>query len=260
MSKAKPSHLGLQYAAQFRDESVARAYAARPPYPDEVFEILISLMPGRARQVLELGCGTGDLTLKLAKRVDRIDAVDFSEAMLAVAHKRAGADQANLSWHHMPAESFWSTCKYGLVCAGASLHWMDWPVLVPRVRSMLAKGGFLAIADRYVVKRPWENAVADLIPIYSTNREFEPYDLVEELSSRELFTEIGRRETVPVPFSQAVDTYVESFHSSNGFSRERMDREAAAAFDEALREIAVPWSQNGVISGKVVGRVIWGRP
>jgi len=43
----KPTHLGPQYASQFRDNSVAGAYAARPPYPDEVFDILEALMPGQ---------------------------------------------------------------------------------------------------------------------------------------------------------------------------------------------------------------------
>ena len=56
--------------------------------PDEVFEILEARMPAEPRRVLELGCGTGDLTLQLARRVDRLDAVYFSEAMLAVARSR----------------------------------------------------------------------------------------------------------------------------------------------------------------------------
>ena len=42
------------YAAQFSDESVARAYYARPPYPGETFDILESLIPERPRSVLEL--------------------------------------------------------------------------------------------------------------------------------------------------------------------------------------------------------------
>lgn len=258
--RPKPAHLGPQYASQFRDSSVAGAYAARPPYPDEVFDILKTLMPGQPRRVLELGCGTGDLTLALARHVDWLDAVDFSESMLAVAFSRPGADHPNLQWHEMPAESFEPANQYNLIVAGACLHWMDWPVLFPRLATFLKQDGMLVIINRHVVERPWEHAVLELIPTYSTNQEFEAYNLVNELASRGFFTEYGHQDTTPVPFSQSLDAYVESFHSSNGFSRQRMDRDSAKAFDDAVREIATPWCPEGIVRGDVVGTVIWGKP
>jgi ubiquinone/menaquinone biosynthesis C-methylase UbiE len=39
--------------------------------------------------VLDLGCGTGNLTLEIAKKVKRVIAVDFSEKMIAVARHKA---------------------------------------------------------------------------------------------------------------------------------------------------------------------------
>ena len=44
----KPSHLGPEYAAQFADRSVAEAYPHRPPYPAEVFDLLLGLLPAAA--------------------------------------------------------------------------------------------------------------------------------------------------------------------------------------------------------------------
>jgi hypothetical protein len=43
--RAPLPHLAPQYGAQFADRSVAAAYRARPPYPDEVFERLAALLP-----------------------------------------------------------------------------------------------------------------------------------------------------------------------------------------------------------------------
>lgn len=259
--KPKPAHLGAGYASQFCDLSVASAYHARPPYPGETFDILESILPGlRPRRVLELGCGTGDLTLGLASRVELLDAVDFSAAMLAGARSRPGSGASGLRWHLKRAEAFDSAERYSLICAGTSLHWMDWEALFPRLRRLLHDEGLLAMATREVRERPWDPALREAIPRYSTNKDFEPFDLVEELASRGLFAERGRKTTAPEPFEQSLGDYVESFHSSNGFSRDRMEPRAAADFDELVVKLAAPHCPGGVVRGEVVGTVIWGRP
>src|SRR5579859_4306534 len=96
----KPRHLGPAYAAQFADAAVAAAYPTRPPYPAEVFEVLEGLLAGETRAVLDVGCGTGDLARPLAARVERVDAVDVSAAMLAVARQLPGGTRPGLRWLH----------------------------------------------------------------------------------------------------------------------------------------------------------------
>lgn len=102
----KPTHLGPQYADQFKDHSVASAYLHRPPYPAEVFDVLESLVKGESRVVLDMGCGTGDIAIPMAGRVDRVDAVDQSEAMLRMAQARPGWDRENIRWVCTSAEEF----------------------------------------------------------------------------------------------------------------------------------------------------------
>ena len=89
----KPKHLGPEYAAQFADRSVVAAYRHRPPYPAEVFEVLAGLIaatPYTTRAVLDAGCGTGDVARNLVSRVDRLDAVDPSAAMLEAGRPLPG--------------------------------------------------------------------------------------------------------------------------------------------------------------------------
>ena len=121
----KPKHLGPQYAEQFKDHSVASAYLHRPPYPAELFDVLESLIQGRPRVILDMGSGTGAIAIPMAGRVDRVDAVDPSEAMLKMAQTRPGWDQENIRWVCTSAEDFDYQGRYGLIVAGASLHWMD---------------------------------------------------------------------------------------------------------------------------------------
>jgi hypothetical protein len=48
-------------------------------------------------------------------------------------------------------------------------------------------------------------------------------------------------------FEQSIDDYIESFHSRNGLSRERMSPEQADAFDEEARKFLLGAHSDGVI-------------
>ncbi|MFG3156592.1 class I SAM-dependent methyltransferase [Streptomyces sp. NPDC048219] len=70
-----------------RDPGVRRAWAAR----------LRSWLPGRPADVLDLGCGTGSLSLLAAEQGHRVTGVDRSPAMVELARtKLAGRDAAFL--------------------------------------------------------------------------------------------------------------------------------------------------------------------
>jgi trans-aconitate methyltransferase len=255
----KPSHLGPEFGAQFGDASVVRAYAARPPYPEELFTQLAALVPKGAGSVLELGCGSGDLSLGLRPHVAQLDAIDPSAAMLAVARERAQKSSL-ICFIESSAEAFVPHTLYDLAVAAESLHWMDWDQVLPKLARCLGAEAPLAIVTRRELRGlPWNNELAPLIARYSTNRQYKSYDVVEELARRGLFHELGRR-TFRAPFTQSVESYVESFHSRNGFSRERMPVQAAAAFDDAVKALVLAHQADGVISSEVEATVVWGTP
>ncbi|HET7095533.1 MAG TPA: methyltransferase domain-containing protein [Thermomicrobiales bacterium] len=257
--RPKPDHLGPEFASQFRDPSVVAAYRHRPPYPDEVFDILADLLvaPGTA---LDVGAGTGEIARRLVGRAATVDAVDPSAGMIAKGRGLPGGDRPSLRWIVGTAEAAPLRPPYGLIVAAASLHWMDWEIALPRFRDLLAPGGVLAIVELRATPNPWDDALQRVIDRFSTNRRYRPYDLIVELSERGLFQELGRRAAAPVDFSQPVAAYVESFHARNGFSRDRMAPQAAAAFDTAVERLVVPHADAGSISLRIVGDVIWGQP
>jgi SAM-dependent methyltransferase len=256
----KPAHLGPRYAAQFEDDSVARAYHTRLPYPEELFEVLSGLMPPGPRHVLDLGCGTGDVALGLRGRVERVDAVDPSPAMLRAARSRPGADDPRLRWVAARAEDFRPRRRYSLIVAAESFHWMDWWAVLSWIpRALLPGASLCLVSGREISPVPWARALGELIARYSTNREYRPYDLVSELTRRELFVEEGRLSTQRLPCRQTIESYLESFHTRNGFSRDRMGP-TAAAFDEALRQLVGPHCPDGWVRGKTEATVVWGRP
>jgi SAM-dependent methyltransferase len=258
--KPKPKHLGLEYASQFRDPRVVEAYRFRPPYPPETFPLLLGLLPESPRTILDAGCGPGPLARFLTEGADRVDAVDFSAEMIRNGERLPGGNHPGLRWIVGAVEDAPLAPPYGLVTAGQSLHWMEWDRVLPRLERALAPDGFLAIVELRIDPPPWEEELRKIIPKYSTNRDFEPTDLLAELTSRRLFRPVDERVTAPVSFTQTVQAYVESFHSMNGFSRDRMTREAADAFDESVRRIAAPFCPEGTMTVAVKTMVRWGRP
>jgi trans-aconitate methyltransferase len=259
--RPKPDHLGPEYAAQFSDQSVARAYHRRPPYPPELFAQLLSLVPAHESTVLDLGCGSGDVAMGLLGRVERIDAVDPSAAMLEVASARHRSGADGLYWVRASAESFRPARRYGLIVAGESLHWMDWEVVFVWLPEALVREGVLALlSGREIVDVPWQDELGGLISRFSTNQRYKPYNLVAELAQRSLFAELGRHSTRPMDHVQSLEAYVESFHTRNGFSRERMSVAAAAEFDKAVMELAKGYCPDGLVRGQVAATLVWGVP
>ena len=255
----KPRHLGADYAAQFRDRALVRAYVARPPYPDAVIDALRALLPHGQARALELGCGSGDLTFRLAEHVAELVAIDPSPAMLSAALERQPIVPRNIHFVLASAETFVPHGKFELVVAAESLHWMEWSIVLPKLAHALTRQGRLAIVlARGWVDLPWEPELRTLLARYSTNQEYRPYDLVEELTQRGLFEEAGRTRAVQPRYEQDVDTYIESFHARNGFSRERMGAASAAAFDAAVRELVLSHRPDGVVSGELAASVVWG--
>ena len=116
---------------------------ARPSYPDELVDrACAGLAPGS--RVLEVGCGTGKLTVALAARGFRIDAVDPGQNLLRVARERVSSDAVR--FHHgrfedvdLPAGAFEA------LFSATAFHWVDPDVGWAKAARVLRPGGTLAL-------------------------------------------------------------------------------------------------------------------
>ncbi|MEO5823347.1 MAG: methyltransferase domain-containing protein [Vicinamibacteraceae bacterium] len=256
--RAKPRGLERQYAEQFCDPSVVDAYAQRPPYPAALDPLFVELAGGADARLLDLGCGTGDLSRRLASKVRSITAVDHSDGMIARARSLPGGDAPNIAWVVGRVEDVALTGPFSSALAAQSFHWFDWAVLVRRLAAWVPTRR-LILADRREAQSPWSDALVTLYRRFSTNQEFEPFDVVDELTARRYLTVEGRMSDRAQRFAQRVDDYVGALHSQNGFSRDRMTLADASAFDAAVRDAVAPHARDGVLMVAVTTRVVWGR-
>ena len=144
-SLSKPKGLTDKHASVFKDKSVSDAYKHRPPYSPELLDELKRISPPNPR-ILDIGCGCGDLTLLLANISDNVDAVDFSKNMINEAQKRPNSEVVN--WYVGKVEEQPLTGHYDLITSAQSLHWMEWEIVFPKLKSLLKPSGFFVIVDR----------------------------------------------------------------------------------------------------------------
>jgi SAM-dependent methyltransferase len=243
---------------------VVKVYHLRPPYPPQTFAILLSLLPSTGpHSVLDAGCGPGNIARGLVDDVEWVDAVDISAAMIAKGRTLPGGDHPKLHWQCSPIETAAFSPTYGLIVAAASLHWLDWPVVLPRFAHHLAPDGYLALVETTAAPQPWDSAVGNVLAQFSLNQDFQPYNvqtIAQELARRGLFQAVGEQTTLPLLVRQSLADWVDHIHAGNGFSRDRMDPQAAQACDAELTRILQRYCPEGVVEQPIGGRVLWGRP
>lgn len=129
----------------FKDHfsGIADAYAAaRPEYPDALFDALAAEAPPEAL-VWEPGAGSGQATRGLAARFTHVHATDPSAAQLAQHWARAGAADVTLAVEPGEATAL-GDHSVQLVAVAQALHWFDRPRFFAECERVLAPGGVLA--------------------------------------------------------------------------------------------------------------------
>lgn len=131
-------------------------YAAyRPTYPASLVDGLADLCAG-TDTALDVGCGTGQLSVLLAERFGHVIATDASPQQIGKAQPHP-----RVTYRVAPAEnSGLPDRSVDLVTAAQAAHWFDLPAFYAEVRRVGRPGAILALITYGVIEADGEVAPA----------------------------------------------------------------------------------------------------
>jgi SAM-dependent methyltransferase len=144
--------LARSYGKVF-DEVTVEYDRNRPAYPDALVDRACEVAHiGDGDRVLEVGCGTGQLTRNLLARGLRVTALEPGDQMIRIAEEnlRDAGDveliHARLEDTQLPRES------YEAVFSASAIHWVDPDLSWRKIADALAPEGMLALIQYFGLK------------------------------------------------------------------------------------------------------------
>jgi len=123
----------------------------RPTYPDELIDL--SCQAGdlaAGDRVLEIGCGTGQLTRSLVARGLSVTAVEPGQNLISLAGRNAGG----VEFVNRRFEDAEVPGPFRAAFSASAFHWVDPDVSWRKVAGALAPGGLLALIQYFGVQDP----------------------------------------------------------------------------------------------------------
>ncbi len=133
--------MAAEYSAD-NDEGIFNSLYERPAMLSIVEDV-------DQMQVLDLGCGAGQLSTELANRGATVTGIDVSPAMIEIAHQRLGGravfEVGDLS-NPLPFEDD----SFDLVVASLVMHYIeDWKPVLDEVRRVLRPSGTMTFSTHH---------------------------------------------------------------------------------------------------------------
>ncbi|HTK07121.1 MAG TPA: class I SAM-dependent methyltransferase [Ktedonobacteraceae bacterium] len=151
MNEQRTKHLQemVQDRTQLRttfDQDALLYDQARPGYPEALFHDIVTLsgIPSAGR-ILEIGCGTGQATLPMARRGYRIHCIELGANLAALARRNLAA----YPLVSIQTEAFetWQLEKeaFDLVLSATAFHWIDPAIAYQKTAQALKPSGSIAL-------------------------------------------------------------------------------------------------------------------
>jgi len=121
------------------------------------YPYLLRQVPSGAETCLEIGCGKGELSSLLSKRVRRVIAVDLADKMIEFARSHNSSENIEYVCGNILDMAF-APASFDIIISSATAHHLPFAWLLEFAKAKLRPGGKLIILD---LAKP--GSIADLI-------------------------------------------------------------------------------------------------
>ncbi len=121
------------------------AYPDRPDLNGRYADLILKQVPPGCRNALDIGCGTGELTLRLSPLSQNVVGIDIADRMIDEARQRHAAP--NISYLTADFDTWESGVRFDLIVSVAAFHHLDLATALPKCREMLSERGVLVVLD-----------------------------------------------------------------------------------------------------------------
>jgi ubiquinone/menaquinone biosynthesis C-methylase UbiE len=207
--------------------TLADSYSQRPNYADAAIDGLLEAAGmGGGDPALDVGAGTGHLTLKLAARDLKVTALEPNPQMRAIGVSRT-MRLANVKWHDaLMQQTGLPDASFKLVTYGSSFGVAGYEETLREAHRLLRRGGVMAsLFNHRDLDDPLQQQIEDLI-----HREIPGYeygnrrrDQTAFIATSGLFDRVRQIET-PFIHEQNRETWVAAWSSHATLMRQAGDR------------------------------------
>jgi SAM-dependent methyltransferase len=137
------------------DEVAAEYDRHRPAYPDELIDLASEVAGiGSGDHVLEIGCGTGQLTRALLARGMHVTALEPGQNLMALAQQNLAGTGGVEFVHAQFEDAPLPRERFRAVFSASAFHWLDPAVSWQKAADVLTPGGTLALIQYCGLEEP----------------------------------------------------------------------------------------------------------
>ena len=159
MTSASTRHFGKVF-----DEIAIDYHRHRPGYPDKLIDYACEIAGLESGdRVLELGCGSGQLTRALVARGFRVTALEPGEQLIALAKQNAKGPGIAEFVHAKFEDAVLPKGHYKAVFSASAFHWIDPDVSWQKAAELLIPGGIFALISYFGLSEQRTSSDLDLL-------------------------------------------------------------------------------------------------
>ncbi|MGG3915391.1 class I SAM-dependent methyltransferase [Rossellomorea vietnamensis] len=228
----------------------------RPIYPSSLIRFLVKEFSLNGEQdLLDLGCGTGHLTIRFSDWCKRIVGIDMETEMIEEAERLHGEVRVgDIQWFNGTLEEYHHSHPYHLVTIAKAFHWMDRAKVLDELFDIVTPGGGVAIIDNYEPHKtllPWQVKFNELVHKWYGNERkagnstyTHPVTPHEDIISQSKFN--LEKHTLPTyEITWTIESLLGNLYSTS-YGSKRFLGSDVPLFEREVREAMLEMSESGV--------------